>query len=155
MNTFNENAAFDLSFDHQLNVLQLENPLDGLPLRCLTNAKLCASESKEGEIVNYSNISGISEPVYQSLSVVSEKDYTKLSIRDYIETFTSTLFEQNEMQIFNTFNAVSSEECIATPDVSKLDAIFNNDTCITETFEDSFKGSFLCSSNIPVSEDYF
>ncbi|GBO21826.1 hypothetical protein AVEN_93943-1, partial [Araneus ventricosus] len=154
MNTSHENAVFDLSFDDQFNVLQRGNPLDGLPLRCLTNAELCASEANEGEIVNYSNKSGISEPVYQSLSVFSGKDHTKLSIQDYIETFTSTLYEQNEIQNFNIFNAVSSEECIATPDVSNLDAIFNNDTCITEKFEDIFKESFLCSSNIPLSEDY-
>ncbi|GBO15426.1 Zinc finger and BTB domain-containing protein 49 [Araneus ventricosus] len=154
MNTSHENAAFDSSFDRQFNVLQRGNPLDGLPLYCLTNGELCASEANYGGIVNYSNTSGISEPVYQSLSVVSEKDYIKLSIRDNIETFTSTLYEQNEMQNFNTFNAVSSEVCIATPDVSKLDAIFNNDTCITEKFEDIFKQSFLCFSNIPVSEDY-
>ncbi|GBN21105.1 Myoneurin [Araneus ventricosus] len=153
MNTFHENAVFDLSFYHQFNVLHQGNPLDGLPLRCLTNAKLCASEAKEGEIVNCSNTSGISEPIYQSLSVFSGKDYTKLSIQDYIETFTSTLKEQNEMQNF-TFNAVSSGKFIATPDVRNLDAIFNNDTCITEKFEDIFKESFLCSSNIPVSEYY-
>ncbi|GBN97816.1 Myoneurin [Araneus ventricosus] len=154
MNTSHENTAFDLSFDDQFNVLQRGNPLDVLPLRCLTNAELCASGANEGKIVNYSNTTGISEPVYQLLSVVSGKDFTKLSIQDYIETFTSTLYEQNEMQNFNTFNAVSSEKFIATPDVSNLDAIFNNDTCITEKFEDIFKESFLCSSNIPVSEDY-
>ncbi|GBN67438.1 hypothetical protein AVEN_182217-1 [Araneus ventricosus] len=48
MNTSHENAVFDLSFYHQFNVLQQGNPLDGLPLRCLTNAELCASEAKEG-----------------------------------------------------------------------------------------------------------
>ncbi|GBM17709.1 hypothetical protein AVEN_219626-1, partial [Araneus ventricosus] len=43
INTSHENAAFDLSFGHQFNVLQRGNPPDGLPLGCLTNEELCAS----------------------------------------------------------------------------------------------------------------
>ncbi|GBM95860.1 hypothetical protein AVEN_84728-1 [Araneus ventricosus] len=101
MNTSNENAGFNLSFHTYFNVPQRENPLVGLPLDSLTTTELCASEDKEKEIVNYSFVSGISELVYQSQSVVGKTVYTRLSTLHYMKTFTSTLQEQNEIQVSN------------------------------------------------------
>ncbi|GBM95858.1 hypothetical protein AVEN_84726-1 [Araneus ventricosus] len=86
--------------------------LEGLPLGSLTTTELCASEAKKGEIVIYSSASRISEPVYQSQSVVCKT----VNIPHYIETFTSALREKSEMQRFKSFSVASNEERIATPD---------------------------------------
>ncbi|GBM72471.1 Zinc finger protein 33A [Araneus ventricosus] len=146
MNTCNENAAFNLSFDPDFNVPQRGNHLDGLALRCLTTAEPYVSEAKGEEIVNY-------EPVYKSQSVDSKTAYTNLSTRHYFKEFTSTSHEQNEMQCLKSFRAASNEEYIATPDVGNRDKLFNN-TCTAESFEGIHKERFLRSSNISVSKDY-
>ncbi|CAL1294511.1 unnamed protein product [Larinioides sclopetarius] len=151
MNTFNENAQ-GKSFDTHYNDPQQENPLDGLLLGCLTTADPYASEAKE-KIANHSNTSGVSETLYQSHTVDNEKDYTKLSIRDYIETFTSALYTLYEQNVI-TFNNESSEKCIVTPDVSNRDTFHNNATGLQESLEDIHKENFLYASNIPASKGY-
>ncbi|GBN91684.1 hypothetical protein AVEN_1279-1 [Araneus ventricosus] len=49
MNTSNENAVFNLSFEPHLHVQQLGNLLSGLPLGCLTTAVLYTSEAPRSQ----------------------------------------------------------------------------------------------------------
>ncbi|GBM09396.1 hypothetical protein AVEN_212430-1 [Araneus ventricosus] len=132
MSTSNENVAFNVSSNQRLSNLQHGNPLDGLPSHCLVNVQPKAHVVKKEEILYCLATSDISEPVYESESDVRGSSYTKAFIRDYIETFTSTFIEHNELQSFNYFNSVPSEEYGERSDDCNRNAHFDVNTCAPE-----------------------
>ncbi|GBO03261.1 hypothetical protein AVEN_121635-1 [Araneus ventricosus] len=112
MNTSNENAAYNLAPDHRFILLQQGNPLAIWPSSCLFGVPPYVSDDKEEEIGNYS---------ITSESVASESDIIKSNIRAYIETFQSTLYQQNEVRNSTSITAKSSVDYRAASDVSNRD----------------------------------
>ncbi|GBN12376.1 hypothetical protein AVEN_136258-1 [Araneus ventricosus] len=124
MNTSNENVAFNVSSYQRLCILQHGNTLDGFPSHCLVDVPPKAYVVKKEENLYCLATSDISEPVCESESDVKESSCTKAFIRDYIETFTSTFIEQNELQSLNYFNSVPSEEYGEENDDSNRNVLF-------------------------------
>ncbi|GBM97418.1 Zinc finger protein 8 [Araneus ventricosus] len=89
VNTLNENAASNLAPDCRFILLQQGNPIGIHPSSCLFGVPPYVSDDKEEGIGNYSTTSE---------NVASECDITKSNIYGYIETFQSTLHEQNEVR---------------------------------------------------------
>ncbi|GBM98385.1 Zinc finger protein 271 [Araneus ventricosus] len=144
MNTSNENAASNLAPDSRFILLQQGNPLGIWPSSCLFDVPPYVSDDKEEEIGNYSTTSE---------SVVSECDI-KSNIRAYIETFQSTLHQQNEVRSSTSITSKSSEDNRTARDVSKRDKFYKTDVCIPESYESSEKGTFLYHTNNPMTAGY-
>ncbi|GBN83834.1 hypothetical protein AVEN_1286-1 [Araneus ventricosus] len=85
MNTSNGNAASNLAPDSRFILLQQGNPLGIWPSSCFFGVQPYVSDDKEEGIGNYSTTSE---------NVARECDI-KSNIRAYIETFQSTLYQQN------------------------------------------------------------
>ncbi|GBN40057.1 Zinc finger protein 26 [Araneus ventricosus] len=145
MNTSNENAASNLAPDSCFILLHQGNPLGIWPPICLFGVPPYVSDGKEKEIGNYSTTSE---------SVASESDIIKSNIRAYIETFQSTLHQQNEVQSSTSITAKSSVEYRAASDVSNRDVFYDTDVCMPESYEGSEKEIFLYQNNIPLTTDY-
>ncbi|GBN77179.1 Zinc finger protein 572, partial [Araneus ventricosus] len=144
MNSSNENTASNLAPDSRFILLQQSNPLDTWPSSCLFGVPPYVSDDKEEGIGNYSTTSE---------NVASECD-KKSNIRAYIETFQSTLHEQNVVRSSTSITAKSSEEYRAASDISNRDAFYDTDVCMPESNESSEKGIFLYHTNIPMTADY-
>ncbi|GBN32085.1 hypothetical protein AVEN_136834-1 [Araneus ventricosus] len=99
MNTSNENTAYNLAPDTRFILLQQGNHLGICPSSCLFGVPPYASDDKEEGIGNYSTTSE---------NVDSECDIIKSNIRAYIDTFQSTLQQQNEVRSSTTITAKSS-----------------------------------------------
>ncbi|GBL81722.1 Zinc finger protein 358 [Araneus ventricosus] len=145
MNTSNENTASNLASDSRFILLLQGNPLGVWPSSCLFSVLPYVSADKEEEIGNYSS---------QSENVTSKCDIIKSNIRGYIETFMSTLHEENEDRSSNPITAKSSVEYRAAIDVSNRDVFYDTDVCMPESYEGSEKGIFLYHTNIPTIADY-
>ncbi|GBN67366.1 Zinc finger protein 500 [Araneus ventricosus] len=146
VNTSNENTATYLAPDSRFILQQQRNPHGIWPPSCVFGVPSYVSDDKVEEIGNYSNTSE---------SVASESDIIKSNIRAYIETFQSTLHEQNEVRSFTSIKAKSSEEYRAASDVSNIDVFYDTDVCMPESYEDSEKGIIsLYHTNIPMAADY-
>ncbi|GBN10704.1 Zinc finger protein 574 [Araneus ventricosus] len=145
MNASYENTASYLAPDSRFTLLQQGNSLGIWPSSCLFGVPPYVSDDKEEEIGTYSTTSE---------SVVSECDILKSYIRGYIETFQSTLHEQNVVRSFTSITAKSSEEYRAARYVNNRDVFHDTDVCMPESYEGSEKGTFLYHTNNPMTADY-
>ncbi|GBN43684.1 hypothetical protein AVEN_6069-1 [Araneus ventricosus] len=96
--------------DQRLSILQHGNPLDDLPSDFVIDVQPKASVVEKEEAPCLFASADISEPLYESESNVRESISTKAIIRDYIETFTSTLIDHNELQSSTCFNVFSTKD---------------------------------------------
>ncbi|GBM98376.1 Zinc finger protein with KRAB and SCAN domains 3 [Araneus ventricosus] len=144
MNTSNENTASNLASDSRFILLQQGNPLGIRASSCLFGVPSYVSDDKEEGIDNYSTTSE---------NVTSECDI-KSNIRAYIETFQSTLYQQNEVRSSTSITAKSSEEYRAASYISNRDVFYDTDVCMPESNESSEKGIFFYHTNIPMTADY-
>ncbi|GBM01318.1 hypothetical protein AVEN_218319-1 [Araneus ventricosus] len=97
--------------------------------------------------------SDISKPVYEYESDVRGSSCKNAFIRDYIETFTSTFIGQNELQSFNYFNSVPSEEYGEATD-DEMHFFYEND------FAPEYRTKFpvlisLCFASNPVAKGIY
>ncbi|GBN07615.1 Zinc finger protein with KRAB and SCAN domains 3 [Araneus ventricosus] len=145
MNASYENTASYLAPDSRFTLLQQGNSLGIWPSSCLFGVPPYVSDDKEEEIGTYSTTSE---------SVVSECDILKSYIRGYIETFQSTLHEQNKVRSSTSITAKSSEEYRAARYVNNRDVFYETDVCMPESYEGSEKGTFLNYTNIAMAADY-
>ncbi|GBM98380.1 Zinc finger protein 768 [Araneus ventricosus] len=145
MNASYENTASYLAPDSRFTLLQQGNSLGIWPSSCLVGVPPYVSDDKEEEIGTYSTTSE---------SVVSECDILKSYIRGYIETFQSSLHEQNEVRSSTPITAKSSEEYRAARNVNNRDVFYDTDVCMPESYEGSEKGTFLYHTNNLLAADY-
>ncbi|GBM72716.1 Zinc finger protein 180 [Araneus ventricosus] len=144
MNTSNENTASYLAPDSRFILLQQGNPHGIWPSSCLFGVPPYVSDDKEEGIGNYSTTSE---------SVASECDI-KSNIRAYIETFQSTLHQQNEIRSSTSITAKSSEENRVASDISNRDVFYDADVCMPDSNEGSEKGIFLYHNDISMRANY-